>query len=80
VAEQGDYKLGAYVADLVKMCELVNFDRVAVAVDPACPRPEGNLGGRPPYPMLVMVRVSRVRHQAFVFSDFLPLASIKSMN
>jgi IS5 family transposase len=57
VAEQRDRKLGAYVADLVKMGELVNFDAVAAAADQACPRPDGKLGGRPPYPTLVMVKV-----------------------
>jgi transposase, IS5 family len=57
VQERRDQKLQQYTAGLQRMAELVDFAKVAAAVDAACPRPDRSKGGRPPYPTGLMVRV-----------------------
>jgi IS5 family transposase len=57
VQDHRDQKLQQYTAGLQHMGELVDFAKVAAAVDAACPRPDRRKGGRPPYSTGLMVRV-----------------------
>lgn len=57
VQHHRDQKLQQYTGSLERMTELVDFGKVAAAVDAACPRPDRSKGGRPPYPTETMVRV-----------------------
>jgi IS5 family transposase len=57
VEEHRQAKLGAYVANLAAMDELINFGTVAAAVDAACPMADRKKGGRPPYATEIMVRM-----------------------
>jgi IS5 family transposase len=57
VQHRRDQKLQQYTGSLERMAELVDFGKVAAAVDAACPRPDRSKGGRPPYPTETMVRV-----------------------
>jgi hypothetical protein len=57
VRHHRDQKLQQYTGSLERMAELVDFGKVAAAVDAACPRPDHSKGGRPPYPTETMVRV-----------------------
>jgi hypothetical protein len=62
VQDQRQAKPGSFIANLVGIDELIDICAVADLVDSPCPRAarskDGrNIGGRPPYPTLTMVRL-----------------------
>jgi transposase, IS5 family len=50
-------ELDSYVAGLAAMDSLIDFVALANAVDAACPRADRSNGGRPPYPIEIMMRM-----------------------
>lgn len=55
VHEHREAKLGGFIANLAAMDDLIDFAPIAVQVNTACPRPDRSKGGRPPYPIEIMV-------------------------